>query len=549
MKSKRLLFVLISALFLIVLAACGSEDANGNDDGANNNIENVDNANDNADGENTDGVNKEDFPIVDEEIEMSVFANKPVQNEGNDWNDILIWDEYRDLTNINVDWNTIGPDALEERRNITMGGGEDLPDAFFLSAFSNSDLLKYGEDEQFVALNDLIDEYAPNLKALMEEDPTIEKAITFPNGDIYSMPALIEDDFLSLRLGARPWISTDWLEEVNMDIPETTDEFYEFLKAVKEEDPDTIPYGGTIIDEMIEWLSGSFDVMNRGPSNTNIDLGDDEDIRFFASSDGYKEMLEYLHKLYSEELIDETIFSIEWGQFTGGASENEYASYTFYDPVDFFGEEVGEPWDSLSALEGPNGDQSYNKVASSVWDTAAFVLTNDNENPAASVRWMDHFYSDEGAELYYMGVEGETYEVEDGEPEYMDHIRNPEGDITFEQALVKQLTWLGSINGIIKADYFLGGETAPKSMEAAEKIEPFVEDEIWPGFTYTAEENKVLNSIGTDVTKYVEESRDKFISGDKNLDEWDDYVAELEKMGLDEVIEVHQQAYERYQDN
>lgn len=58
----------------------------------------------------------------------------------------------------------------------------------------------------FLALNDLIDEYAPNLKALMETDPTIEKAITFPDGNIYSMPALIEEDFLSLRLSARPWL-------------------------------------------------------------------------------------------------------------------------------------------------------------------------------------------------------------------------------------------------------------------------------------------------------------------------------------------------------
>lgn len=539
MKFKRVLFLIMAAFLLIVLAACGgSEETDGDGNGN-------DNSNDGGDV----NVNETGFPIVNEEIDLTIFANKPVQNEDNDWNDILIWNHYKDETNVNVKWDLIHPDALDERRNLAIQGGEDLPDAFFLSEISNSDLLKYGEDETFLALNDLIDEYAPNLNALMDENPSIRKAITFPDGNIYSMPALIEDDFLSLRLSARPWINTDLLSEFDMDIPETTEEFYNYLAAVKEQYPDMIPYGGTIIDEMIEWLSGSFGVMNRGPANTNLDLGDDGNIRFYATTDEYKEMLDYLHKLYSEELIDQTIFSIEWGQFTAAASEEQYASYTFYDPIDFFGEEVGTPWDSLAALEGPSGHQHYNKISSSVWDTAAFVLTKDNDNPEATVRWMDHFYSDEGAELYYMGVEGETFEEIDGEQVYKDHIRNPEGDITFEQALAKELTWLGSINGIIKADYFLGGETAPQSMAAAAKIEPFAAEEIWPGFTYTAEENKLLNSVGNDVGDYVEESRDKFISGDKSLDEWDDYIAELEKMGLDEIIEIHQQAYERFQDN
>ena len=528
MKLKRFSFLGLTVLTLMFLAACGGdkEDEVGEVD-----------------------VEKTGFPIVEEEIDLTIFANKPVQNEDNDWNDILIWNHYRDLTGINAKWDLIHPDALDERRNLSLSGGDTLPDAFFLAGISNSDLLKYGEDEQFLALNDLIDEYAPNLAKLMDENPSIRKGITFPDGNIYAMPALIEEDFLSLRLSARPWIDTDLLDEFGMDVPETTEEFYNYLKTVKEKHPDMTPYGGTTIDEMFQWLAGSFGVMNRGPVNTNFDLGDDDKVRFFAGTDEYRQLLEYMHKLYDEELIDQTIFSIEWGQFTAAAQEEEYASYTFYDPVDFFDEEIGGSWVGMSALEGPNGDQLYTKVSSSIWDTAAFVITKDNKNPAAAVRWMDYFYSPEGAELYYMGVEGETYEVVDGEKQYKDHIRKPEGDITFEQALAKELTWLGSINGIIMADYFVGGETAPKSVEASEKAEPFVPEEIWPAFTFTAEENRTLNAAGSDVAQYVEEMRDKFISGDESLEKWDDYLTELDKMGVDKVIEIYQDAYERYLDN
>ena len=539
MKLKRKLLLFAALVLIFVLAACGNKGAA--TDGDEDKSSSVD-------------VNKSGMPIVDEEIDMTIFANKPAQNEDNDWNDILIWNHYRDLTNINADWTLVNPDALDEKRNLALGSGE-LPDAFFLSQLTNSDILKYGEQGMFIPLNDLIDEYAPNLTALMEEDPSIRKAMTFPDGNIYSLPALIEEDFLSLRLSARPWINEDWLDELGMDIPETTGEFYEYLKAVKELDPvgggKTVPYGGTDITELVQWLSGSFGVMNRGPSNTNIDLdpNDTNKARLYATTDEYRQLLEYIHKLYDEGLIEQSIFSIEWGQFLANASDNLYASMIFYDPIELFGEDIGSQYNSVAALEGPEGHKDYNKLSSSVWVNDNFVITSENENPAAAVRWMDHFYGEEGAKLYYMGVEGETFEEKDGEIVYKDHILNPEGDMTFEQALAKELTWLGSINGIIKADYFQGGESAPQSMEAAEKIEPFVPDEIWPRFTFTAEENRILESTGADIDKYVEEMRDKFISGDEDLSEWDEYVETIEKMGLDEMLEVYQNAYDRYKES
>ncbi|MFC0302494.1 ABC transporter substrate-binding protein [Virgibacillus soli] len=536
--NKRLLLLMIVILSLLI-SACS-------DKGSTNESKKGD--------ESGQNVNETGLPIVDEKIDLTFFANKPAQNEDNDWNDILIWNKYSEDTNINVKWDLQNPDALEEKRNLALGGG-DLPDAFFLAQIPNTDLLRYGSQEVFLPLNDLIEKYAPNLTALMDNDPSIRKAITFPDGNIYSMPSLIEEDFLSLRLSARPWINEDWLKELDMEIPETTGEFYEYLKAVKELDPagggKTIPYGGTHIQELVQWLSGSFGVMNHGPSNANLDLdpNDNNKVRFYATTDEYRQMLEFIHKLYDEGLIEQSIFSIEWGQFLANASENLYASMIFYDPIELFGDEIGSQYNSVAALEGPQGHQSYNKLSSSVWDPANLVLTSENKNPEATVRWMDHFYSDEGAKLYYMGVEGETFEEKDGKAVYMDHILNPEGDMTFEQAIAKQLTWLGSISGIIKADFFQGGESAPQSMEAAEKIEPFVPDEIWPRFTFTADENKFLQSKGQDIAKYVEEMRDKFISGDADLSTWDEYVETIEKQGLDELMEIYQTAYDRYKES
>lgn len=500
--------------------------------------------------EATENVRTEGLPIVDEPVEMEFFVGKGAMNAEHDWNDFFLWNEYEEMTGIEIQWNQVQTEGLEEQRNLSLVQN-DLPDVYYLAAFPNTDIYRYGDQGVFVALNDYIDEYAPNLNALMDENPEIRKAITFPDGNIYSMPSIIEEDFVSVRIASRPWINQDWLDELGMDIPETTEEFYDYLVAVRDLDPagngNTIPFGGTSIGELTQYLAGSYGVMNRGVRNGPIDYDEEnEQVNFYANDDEYRELLRYMNRLYSEGLIDQNIFTIEWGQFLANAQENQYATMVFYDPQELFGDEVGLQYTGMSALEGPNGDHSYIKVAPMVNTIGNFLITNENENPAAAVRWMDHFYSDEGSKFYYMGVEGETYEEVDGELQYVDEIANPADGETFEQALSKKLPWIGATQGIIKADYFNGSESAPMSMEAAEKLEPYI-PEIWGSFTYEAEENDILASTGADIEKYATETRDRFISGDLSLDDdWDEYLQTLEDMGLEEYMSVKQAAYERY---
>lgn len=545
MNKKR--FLLFLAIIMLVFSACSNGDSDNN---ASNENDNENNNNANANNEVTNGVSESGFPIVDEPLKLNAFAGKSAQNVDSDWNDILIWNHYAEETNIDIEWEQIQTDSLEEKRNLALASGT-LPDIFFLGSIPSLDLFKYGQQGTFVELNDLIEDYAPNLKKLMDEYPEIRKALTFPDGNIYSLPSIVSPDFMSVRIASRPWFSQEVLDEVDMNVPETTDEYYEFLKSAKEQ-TDKTPYGGTSIGELVSWLQGSFGVGNKGVRNANIDLdpSDDEKVRFYPTSDEYKELLEYVHKLYDENLVEQNIFSIEWGQYLANASEGSYASTVFYDPVELFGEEIGNDYVSAAALEGPEGVQEFTKVAPSVSTIGNFAITSENPNPAATVRWMDHFYSDEGARLYYMGIEGETFEeTDDGEFIYTDKIMDSEEGLTMEQELAKYLTWLGGNQGIIKEEYFLGSESAPASLEAAEKITPFVPEEIWPGFLYTEEESKYLSSTGSDIDKYVEEERDKLISGDVSFSEWDDYVQTIEEMGLNKYLEIQQDAFDRYNED
>src|SRR5699024_9459700 len=204
-----------------------------------------------------ENLNKTDFPIVQDTISLDFMVGQhPATNDN--YNDLMILNEYEDMTNVDIKWEMIPLDTLEEKRNLAFGGGS-LPDALYSARFPKNDLMRYGEQGLLIPLNDLIDEYAPNFKNLMEKYPEVEEALTMPDGNIYSLPMLMDPEFLSARVGAKPFINQEVIDELNVDIPETLDEFYEFLKMVKEEssNDDIVPFGSPHMGTLYGYLRGS----------------------------------------------------------------------------------------------------------------------------------------------------------------------------------------------------------------------------------------------------------------------------------------------------
>ena len=60
-------------------------------------------------------------------------------------------------------------------------------------------------------------------------------------------------------------------------------------------------------------------------------------------------------------------------------------------------------------------------------------------------------------------------------------------------------------------------------------------------------ESEQYGTIASDLATKAAETVSKFINGDKPMEEWDAFIAELESMGIDQCIELKQAAYDRYQ--
>ncbi|WP_066189783.1 extracellular solute-binding protein [Gracilibacillus timonensis] len=531
------IFALMLVIVGMLLAACQNEDAA---EGA-------------GSEESRENVNKEGFPIVEEPIELEFFTGKYEPNL-DDYEETLVFDTYAEKTGIDVTFDEVPFGTLTEKRNLVLASGE-YPDVFYSARIPSADVVSYSQQGVFVPLNDLIEEYAPNIQAFLEKHPDAKKGLTMPDGNIYSIPSYYNPDFLPMLIGKPLWINQDWLAELDMDEPTTTDEFYDYLKAVQETDlngngeQDEIPFSATSTGAIRDMVKGAWGFGTRGVGNKYVDVDPETDeLRFMPTEPKYKEMLEYIHQLYQEGLIDEEIFTMDDAQLNAKGAQGILGANISPNPVTVMNQ---DNFTGLGALEGPHGDKLYSQVKSPLIHVAAFAITSANEHPEATIRWIDHFFSEEGAAFQFMGVEGETYEVtEDGEMEYTEEITNNPDGLTMDEALTPYVTWMGgSYPGYVQEEYFKGSESMPNAIEAGEKAQPDVPEEIWNGFNYTEEELTFMQGPGADIKSFVAEQEELFINGSKSFSEWDAYVEQVKQMGLEEYMQIESAAHERYQES
>jgi putative aldouronate transport system substrate-binding protein len=532
--------LLIAAILVIsLLAACGSDEKDEKEDA---------NAKKAAKAE----VNKEGFPIVDDEIQLTMMAPGSGMEE---WKDMELLKDYADKTNMHFKYVTPPISDFQTKLNLAFASG-DMGDIIYGAGTDNLTPgmeVDYGEQGVLVPLEQLIEDHAPNLKKLLDERPEIKKSITTVDGHIYSLP-MVSDETTAQWYTGPLWYNGKWLDALDVkELPKTTDEFYDLLKRFRDEDPngngeaDEIPLLDVKMESARPWLLGAFGIKEWGIEEN------DGKVRYAPMSDEYKEYLTYMQKLYDEKLLDPETFSQSDEQKKAKGQENRVG--IFPDWFSFFTTgEAEEDADNNPMFYPLTNDKSKEPVIplGAGMTRGAFSITENNPNPEASIRWIDYFYSKEGFEYLNQGPEGYLWEWEDEDKGSKKKLDTPEG---FESS--------EDYRGTITPDYgittpslrsnleSLGEKTKFEKFidkETAEKIEPFGEVP-YPDVYLTKEEQKEANNIEVDLKSYVEQMEAKFITGVEPLSNWDQYVDTIKKMNIDRYVEIYQDAYDRWKES
>src|SRR5699024_1773332 len=253
-------------------------------------------------------VNKEGLPIVDDEITLTMIAPGTGLAK---WEDMPFLQEYSDETNVYFDYNTPPVNDFQTNLNLAFASG-DIEDVIFGAGSDHltpSMEVDYGAQGILMPLEDLIDEYAPNIKKMLKERPDIEKSITSVDGHIYSLP-MVSEEYSGSWIKGPLWYNGEWLDALDVEeLPKTTDELYDILIRFRDEDPngngkaDEIPLLDVEMDSSRPWLMAAFGMKEWGIEEV------DGEVRYTPIQPEYKEYLAYMHKLFDEKLLDPETFS------------------------------------------------------------------------------------------------------------------------------------------------------------------------------------------------------------------------------------------------
>ncbi|UOQ91891.1 extracellular solute-binding protein [Halobacillus shinanisalinarum] len=492
--------------------------------------------------------NETGYPIVDEQIKLTLFG----PNIGiTEWKDMQFFKEMKEKTNVTFNFKTPPSDSIETKKNLTFASG-DLPDIFYGSSLTQEEQVKYGSQGLLVPLEDLIKKFAPNIQKMLEEKPDVRKAITTQDGHIYSLPYVNQ----SLPWDRGPmWFNGEWLENLNVKkLPKTTEELYHLLKRFKTEDPnqngkqDEIPLTGFGIEDIRQWFLGAFGHLSdkRYPGIEVIG----GEVMYAPIQPGYKKYLTYMNKLWEENLLDHETFSQTDEQKNAKGKNNQVGLFSNWFPHFT----LGGPSDStdnpmMYPVKGPNVDEPVIPISTGI-DEGQFSITNKNEHPAASIRWVDYSYDKRGSNFLHYGEEGGFWEWENKEGNIRTHLEPPKG---FESGEEYRGT-LTPAYGIAAPTWFRKEDekgwndkfTQFTYSETEEKIRPYGQVPIPPVFL-TKEESETVSRILSDLETYVVQMEAKFITGQKPLSDWGSYVKTIKDMNVDQLVDIYSEAYKRYQ--
>ena len=508
------------------------------------------------------------YPVVkDGTLELSMFTMSMPNVEDFATNDFTKYME--ELTGIKMEFLTGGRDDWEDRLNMLLQT-DDYPDIIFNVS---PNIAKYGVGEGiFIPLDEyLTEENVPNYLKVMEEynlDVTRET-----DGQIYSLAEI--NDCFHCKYARKMWVNTYYLDQMGVEVPTTTEEFMEVCKKFLEFKPDGIAIAGAEtgwFTRMQDWLMGAYTFI---PVATSTFRSDDyiarkgDEMVSVATTDEYKEGLKFINELYEMGAIYD-------GDFTQTSEQLKTLVNQVDEPVLFFPagtisdiiDSVSNPelyrhYEAMAPIAGPDGTRIAWTQPNYGVGSGGVVITDKCENVEAALRWVDFFYSETGDLRSQYGAE-----------EGVDWVLNPAGKVGLngEPALYEVLNtysgeaqnhdWQDVCIRVATQDYRLGqavdADVDPYAPEGLEKLLYDASKELYEPYgantdiinlnsmKVTEEEVNAVATIAVEVEKKIQEESVAFMTGAKDIDaEWENYLAGLESVGLQQLIDAYQTAYDR----
>lgn len=498
----------------------------------------------------------DEFPIVDEPTTLHIYAKTAAYYPEQDLGQTSAMKKYAEMTGVTIEWENIDADVFTNQLAALISSGDKLPDIIFKGNLGNSRLNDWGAQGILIDLYPYLEEYAPNFWALMEQEDTIGGAILTEDGKVYGLPQVILG--AEMRTPTKMWMNQKALAAVDAEEPWTTEEFYETMKAILASDwngngeADEVGVVASV-GNLHNYFYGSFGLRNRGAHHDVVDVDPETgDLRVFATSENYREYLEYMKLLYDEKIIYPEIFT-EGDKQASVLAASERLTVLFNTTAPSVGAELEKDWNTVNhSLMGPEGFASHTQTRAAIHSCGNFVITDScpEELIPVALKWVDYFYTEEGSRLLLVGVEGQDWEIKaDGSMDWTDAAYATRGENMADNAFRAQFgLWpAGAVPGCFYSNLFSAEYSAKPAACAQALLKDYAPEKIWPMINYTEEETKMINDINNDINDYVKAQAALIITGELELTDewWEGFKAEIENIGAETLLEGYRLALTR----
>ncbi|NLG53889.1 MAG: extracellular solute-binding protein [Clostridiales bacterium] len=450
------------------------------------------------------------------------------------------WQYFKEAVGGRINVKSIPNTELATKISLMMASPDALPDLLHVTSKTIVDT--YALSGAFVAVDDNPDKM-PNYKKLWENVPDDELSYLMGlrrsgDGKMY-YPQLFDAE----RMGSnQTWMyRKDVFEKNDIRVPETLDELYNTALKLKELYPESYPvslYNYNIIATIGPQWKPYFQHYVYYDYNA-------KKWSFGATEQTMLDIVEYLIKLREKNLVAPDFLTMNtksWEELV--STDRGFIMPTYVTRIDFFNKTVRSrnPDYTWAPMMPPRADTEtgQNRIARVNPDSTGYVVCNtgDAKRIENAFKLLDWMYTDEATMLLSWGKEGETYEVIDGKKQFIvgenETPRDKYGALTYG---LYQRVDPEVVNALISEEQVVALD---KSLE-------YMEDRANPKFwiAFTDEELDRREELRPAIEAYTDEMLSKFILGMVPLTEWDSFQKYLKDLGVEELLSIHEKAYNR----
>ncbi len=470
-----------------------------------------------------------------------VIAGYDHEDTGRVWTENLFFQRMEEKTGVRLELNQYMTEASwQAAKDAMLAGSAELPDALFKADLTTQETQALVAAGKIIDLKPYLEQHAPNLWALLQQNPEWMEAVTLPGGEIAALPAIDE-----LQFNNAIWINKTWLDKAKLPMPTTAEELANVLRVFRDKDMngngkqnDEVPLTFSSLWDL-RYLAHAFGI---NANDYYVTMDESGKVSEILTSDANRAFLTWLHELWSEGLLDQTGFS---GVRDLSVSIDEGATIVYGvllapTPVQLVPAASLKDYVLLEPLVY-EGKQVYRDLTGDVI-RGTFAITSACKDPATLLAWVDYLYTEEGFILSEAGMAGEEFSWNDDGT----WLWESTSDMLMNSVLPRATIRSGiSMPGRASMEFQqkIDDSATIHVVEALLRLKSF--DSLpYPMVYLTEAQQSRVDELIWNIGRYAEYRMVWFVTGDMELSDasWQAFCDQVKALGVDEMVSIWQKA-------